>query len=217
MIAIGDIHGQLEQLKILVAQLPCEKLVFLGDYIGRGTDSKGVVRFLQSLKEQRECIFLMGNHERMCLDAVNYNDHRDDSRLWLNTGGSQNLQNYDTNFHQEDIEWFDSLRISYEDDNTIYVHAGIDVTIPFLYQQEEGVVLWIRGAFFNRSEEWDGKQILFGHTPTTTMGLAPGNIFRAGKFVGIDTGCFFTGILTAFHTVTEEFWQAFGPAPWIEK
>lgn len=74
LIAVGDIHGCLDQLKVLLAKInpcPADQLVFLGDYIDRGPDSCGVLDFLtvfQSLFTQT--VFLRGNHEQLMLDAL---------------------------------------------------------------------------------------------------------------------------------------------------
>lgn len=72
-IAIGDIHGCKKELEQLVSLLPPKRqLIFLGDYIDRGPDSKGVIDFLIALSKKRDCVFLSGNHELMLLDALEY-------------------------------------------------------------------------------------------------------------------------------------------------
>ena len=68
--AIGDIHGMRDELAELLAKLPLEpsdRLIFIGDYVDRGPDPKGVVDLLIEVAKQRECLFLMGNHEAMFL------------------------------------------------------------------------------------------------------------------------------------------------------
>jgi serine/threonine protein phosphatase 1 len=109
-IAIGDIHGCLEQLKQLIDKLPKDKqLVFLGDYIDRGPDSAGVISFLRALSTERDCVFLSGNHEDMMLSNQD---------LWLINGGYQALLSYGlhaipsgTLFLGTDLEFFESLKL----------------------------------------------------------------------------------------------------------
>ena len=64
--AIGDIHGELEALEGLIEALPLrsdDRLIFMGDYVDRGLDSRGVVDYLIELAKQRDCTFLIGNHK----------------------------------------------------------------------------------------------------------------------------------------------------------
>ncbi len=73
--AIGDIHGEREMLEELLDRLPLEpddRLVFIGDYIDRGPDSKGVVDLLVEVARERACTFLLGNHESMFLDFIGW-------------------------------------------------------------------------------------------------------------------------------------------------
>lgn len=74
LIAVGDLHGcpgQLETLMREVAPRLGDRLVFLGDYIDRGPDSRGVIEYLIRLRERfSDTIFLQGNHERLMLDAL---------------------------------------------------------------------------------------------------------------------------------------------------
>src|SRR2546423_14418728 len=88
---IGDIHGRLDRLNRLLAQLPEDRtLVFLGDYIDRGPESRGVLQRLRRLARQRECVLLCGNHEDMMLDALAgaYDGAGTD---WLRNGGDGTL------------------------------------------------------------------------------------------------------------------------------
>ncbi len=73
--AVGDIHGEAELLADLLESLPHapgDRFVFVGDYIDRGPDSKGVVDLLLELERERDCVFLMGNHESMFLDFLGW-------------------------------------------------------------------------------------------------------------------------------------------------
>ncbi len=216
-IAIGDIHGCLAALRALIAQLPGEEeLVFLGDYVDRGPDSAGVLRYVEALAEARPCRLLMGNHEALMANAI---AQREEISLWLFNGGDATL----ASFGEEPFEWqrrpperrqlpgFERfsrrLLTYYEDDSAIFVHAGIDVHIERMEAQQPEVLLWIRERFFRNLAQWRGKPVIFGHTPTQTMGLAHGEIFHEHGCYGIDTGCVYGGVLTALDARSHQRWQ----------
>ena len=216
-IAIGDIHGCLKALQALIAQLPPqEELVFLGDYVDRGPDSAGVLRYVEALADERPCRLLMGNHEQLMANAI---DHRTEIPIWLMNGGDATLASYG----EEAFEWaqrpaerrrlpgferfFARLRTWHEDDSAIYVHAGIDLHIERMEAQDPAVLLWVRERFFRNLADWRGKPIIFGHTPTQTMGLAHGEVFYQHRCWGIDTGCVYGGVLTALDSRSHERWQ----------
>jgi serine/threonine protein phosphatase 1 len=220
-IAVGDIHGCLDALQGLLRQVPpAEELVFLGDYIDRGPDSAGVVRFLRRLADQRPCRFLRGNHEALMLAAI---ADRSLAPSWFSNGGQATLASYGVDPHRwplsddrgrfvaRDREFFESLSAYWEDDTTIFVHAGIDVRIPEMARQSEDALLWIRERFYLNADRWQGKQIVFGHTPTLSMGLTGTAIFQRGNCHGIDTGCVYGGYLTALDTQTHALYQEPGP------
>ncbi|MBI3993646.1 MAG: serine/threonine protein phosphatase [Candidatus Lambdaproteobacteria bacterium] len=206
-IAIGDIHGCLAPLQRLIERLPpAAELVFLGDYIDRGPASAQVVQYLRRLSRERPCRFLRGNHEQLMLDAV---ASPANIGWWLQNGGSATLESYGERptawasgedrgaFLQPHAAFYASLALYHEDAQTIYVHAGIDPDVPRLADQDPMTLLWIREKFFRRAERWQGKTVIFGHTPTLTMGLPMEQVFRSGRFIGIDTGCVYGGCLTA--------------------
>ena len=216
-IAIGDIHGCLHPLINLLGKLPPdEELVFLGDYVDRGPNSAQVVDYLLKLSNQRSCHFVKGNHEAM-LDAAT----RDESVIasWLMNGGIATLRSYGTEAkdwlkaperrsHFKNFwEFFDNLLPYHEDEHAIYVHAGIDVDISQMENQDPSVLMWVRDAFIKRAAEWEGKQVIFGHTPTQGLSMDPGSIYRSANIVGIDTGCVFGGFLTAYDTLTQKVYQ----------
>ncbi|MCH8075675.1 MAG: serine/threonine protein phosphatase [SAR324 cluster bacterium] len=216
-IAIGDIHGCLEPLESLVDKLPRDDaLVFLGDYVDRGPQSAQVIDYLKDLARQRHCRFLMGNHEVLMVKAI-----QDEKAIpiWLYNGGDATLKSYGLSSgdwvdskHRSALlpgfmDFYRALSLYHEDESAIYVHAGIDVSIENMAAQDSEVLLWIRDKFFRNSAKWNGKPIVFGHTPTRTMGLDPGSIFKRGAFYGIDTGCVYGGHLTAMDTTTFELYQ----------
>jgi serine/threonine protein phosphatase 1 len=219
-IAIGDIHGCLEPLQALVTQLPAEQeLVFLGDYIDRGPDSAGVIRFLKQLAQQRPCRFLLGNHEWLMLNAI---AEEEAIPWWIQNGGNPTLHSYGVDYRRwpragrrgdflaEDREFFANLERFHEDDATIFVHAGIDTGIADMRVQDPETLLWIREKFFRNAANWKGKEVIFGHTPTTSMGLPARQTFQSHKFYGIDTGCVYGGYLTAIDSHTHQLYQQRG-------
>jgi diadenosine tetraphosphatase ApaH/serine/threonine PP2A family protein phosphatase len=220
-IAIGDVHGCLQSLQELLAQLPPQaELVFLGDYVDRGPHSAQVLQLLETLARERPCIFLTGNHEAMMAEAI---ASREAIALWMINGGDATLASYGEEPYQwarrpperRQLPGFErfrrGLRLYHEDEDAIYVHAGIDVRVASMAEQEPEALLWIRERFFRNAAAWQGKPIVFGHTPTHTMGLGYGEVFRSHKLTGIDTGCVYGGVLTALDTRTQQLWQV--PAP----
>lgn len=216
-IAIGDIHGCLTPLRLLIDRLPPdETLIFLGDYIDRGPDSVGVLHYLQRLTRERPCRFLVGNHEDLMLKAIEAGRH---IGTWLMNGGTATIRSYGLEpgewmhspergaFLEQDRAFVVGLELYVEDEATIFVHAGIDPNIPEMALQERETLLWIRERFFRAASAWEGKEIVFGHTPTLLMGLPHGEIFQKGKLYGIDTGCVYGGVLTALHSRTHEIFQ----------
>ncbi len=183
LLAIGDIHGCLDLLRRLIAQVaptPDDQLVFLGDYIDRGPDASGVIDFLLALQQRLpKTIFLKGNHEAMLLD---YLDGRNQTTYLLN-GGAATLNNYQhqgqIRLPKEHLDFFCNLRLYYETEQFIFVHAGLRPGIPLARQQAEDL-LWIRREFLETDYDW-GKTVVFGHTPTKTP-------YFAEKRIGLDTG-----------------------------
>src|SRR5262245_22242280 len=122
--AVGDIHGLLDKLLSLMAR--CERdaggepmrFVFVGDYIDRGPDSRGVVEFLIDLQSRRsdDVVCLMGNHESLALAAI-------DSSLnvgqWLMNGGGMTLDSYDVTSAQDlpadHVAWLRALPLRHDD------------------------------------------------------------------------------------------------------
>ncbi len=221
-IAIGDIHGCVQPLRRLLTRLPHDQeLIFLGDYIDRGPDSAAVLTTLSALAEERPCVMLRGNHEQLLLDALEPGGH---AGPWLMNGGAATLASYGLTPQQwhgqadrgaflgAHLAFLQALQHYHEDSDTIFVHGGIDPDIPRMADQDPHVLLWVRERFFRRADRWQGKQIVFGHTPTFTMGLPQETIFHAGRLYGIDTGCVFGGCLTALDTNHHHIYQEPGAA-----
>jgi serine/threonine protein phosphatase 1 len=197
--AIGDIHGALHKLQSLLAR--CEAhadgrpatFVFVGDYIDRGPESSGVIRFLIELEAKMpgHVVALMGNHEAMALAVI---DGTTPAANWLSQGGAATLRSYDvahaSELPREHVDWMRSLRLSRDDGRRFFVHAGIDPQLP-LAAQDEFDLLWIREPFLFDDRDY-GRLIVHGHTP-----LLDGKPDLRGNRLNLDTGAVFGGPLTA--------------------
>lgn len=215
--AIGDIHGRSDLLAKLLslierdaAQLPPsarKTLVFLGDYVDRGPDSRGVIEMLcHGLPAGFEAVFLKGNHEAFLLDFLT-----DPTLLgsWCRNGGEQTLASYGVDcarlarenappdVWQEafasalppaHLAFLRALRLTYELGGYAFVHAGVRPGIP-LDAQDPADLLWIRHEFLDSQEPF-GKIVVHGHTPK------PDPVVRDNR-IGIDTGAVFSDRLTA--------------------
>ena len=121
--AIGDIHGSLRALCRLIAE--CERdadgrpmrLVFIGDYIDRGPESRDVVDYVMNLQSRlaENAICLMGNHETLALSAIDDLD----TENWILNGGDMTLRSYDVSSALElpaaHVAWLRSLRLAFDD------------------------------------------------------------------------------------------------------
>ena len=161
--AIGDIHGCLEPLDQLlekIAPRPEDELVFVGDYIDRGPQSREVVDRLLALPHR--CVFLMGNHERMLLDFL----AGEEEDIYLENGGRATLASYGgdpDHIPAAHLAFFHSLRPMYETPDYLFVHAGIRPMVPVAEQGAHDLI-WIRHEFFKFIGKYP-KPVIFGHTP----------------------------------------------------
>lgn len=193
-LAIGDIHGCLKSLQALLEKLEeysDRRFVFLGDYIDRGPNSKGVVDFLLEFKEQQDCIFLRGNHEQMLLDAYKMND----VDLWLMNGGRSTLESYGATYNQLEIPeshiaFYNQTRMYFDTPDYFFVHAGLspELTIKESLQDDERIedFLWERSHLNAFETPWE-KTVVFGHTPRP-------HPIRKNKMLGLDTGCVYESV-----------------------
>ncbi len=203
LLAIGDIHGCLDQLRDLIRQInlqPEDRIVFLGDYIDRGPDSAGVVEYLLELEQHcPRCVFLRGNHEQMFLEVLSGGE----PTMFLHNGGDKTLQSYRSRelwpLPEEHRRFFSGLDCLYETADFIFVHAGLRPGIP-VHEQLEQDLLWIRHEFIDSNYDW-GKTVVFGHTPLAEP-------YCANRRIGLDTGCVYGRVLTCCEVRTLQTWQA---------
>lgn len=211
--AIGDIHGCRQKLESLLDHLPYDRerdlLVFLGDYINRGPESRGVIDLLCGLRRDGgHLITLMGNHEYLLLE---YQRSADPALIPLlrklqieTTLASYGLKDLNrlhrlTGLPEEHRQFLAALRISYETETHIFVHAGLYPGVP-LAEQEPSAMMEVRDVFLSSAHDF-GKVVVFGHntfqTPLVTR-----------TKIGIDTGAVYGNMLTALELPAMVFHHA---------
>lgn len=200
---IGDIHGEIDQLKTIVDKINYDpnqdKLIFLGDYIDRGADSYKVYRYIKEL-DNGENIFLRGNHEEMMVDAV-LNDNNID--LWYHNGGQATERTFPNRSElKEAAQFFNSLPYYHSNQNYIFVHAGIRPDRK-LEEQTEHDLVWIRYQFLGaKAADFKEKRtVVAGHTPV------PEVKFEENKIL-MDTGAGKGGILSAINLETKKVYSS---------
>jgi len=194
--AIGDIHGCYDKLIAMMDKINIDpgrdELIFLGDYIDRGPESFDVVEYLITLPQRfPKIVFLKGNHEAM-LESYLLGSNR---LTYLMNGGRKTLDNYlkksgdsgSSIIPQTHMDFYNSLKLFYQTDDFIFVHAGLRKKIP-IEKQSPDDLLWIRNSFINSDYDFK-KRIVFGHTPFKKPMVQKNKI-------GIDTGAAFGNTLT---------------------
>jgi len=212
----GDIHGCYREFCDLMAMLSPQKgrdcLIFLGDMIDRGRQSKEVVSAILNLKKDYEIIGLMGNHEQAFLDYLQGKAQD----FYLQIGGLQTVQSYgfqdfygpglEKQLPADHMRFFKELRPYWEDENYIYVHAGLKAKTPLPKQSAEWL-FWGGGGKFMRQRHDFGKRVVFGHTAFDAPLLEP-------ERIGIDTGAVYGGHLTCLVLPDMEFVQVKSKKYW---
>lgn len=206
--AIGDIHGCLAKLRALIGKIPIDftrdTLLFIGDYIDRGPHSVEVVDYLINFKKRHPgVIFLKGNHEDMLEKYLNGTDRF----TYLLNGGQRTLDSYLNQSTKSDAfpipahhkDFYRSLKLYYETDKYIFVHAGMRPKVQLEFQENEDL-LWIRDKFIYTKYNF-GKRVIFGHTPLSKP------LVESNK-IGIDTGAVYGNVLTCVRLPDLEFFSA---------
>jgi serine/threonine protein phosphatase 1 len=173
IIAIGDIHGELDKLKSLIDKLdlrPDDQLVFLGDYIDRGPDSKGVIDFVLELQKNHDVVALKGNHEDFAIQTME-NPLGNMGGSWMMNGGMATLDSYGVggfdalsnlaNFKEVHGGFLNSLKLVHETENYIFVHGYLSANRSVEDQMQDDC-LWSR--FDQIQPHQSGKTVVCGHT-----------------------------------------------------
>jgi serine/threonine protein phosphatase 1 len=232
--AVGDVHGRADLLEKMHAAIlkdsldvPAERkvVVYLGDYVDRGPASKKVVDILldKPLKGF-ERVHLMGNHEAFLIEFLN---DLEAGPGWFFNGGLTTLSSYGVKIGKHDelsyevlqrvqsellakmpkthLDFYKTLDFSRTEGDFFFVHAGIRPGVPLDNQTDEDM-LWIREEFLGCEDDF-GKVIVHGHTITWEPEVKPNRI-------GIDTGAFASGVLTALvlEGREQDFLTVSGPA-----
>jgi serine/threonine protein phosphatase 1 len=203
LFAIGDIHGCPGELGALLDGMglePGDTVCFVGDYIDRGKDSRGVIDLLLAFRERDDVrsVFLKGNHEDMCLSFLGRTGRWGES--WLVNGGAEAVRSYGIDARSapaaleaamppEHLAFLEGLERSHRDLGYLLVHAGIRPTRRWEEQSDEDL-FWIRDEFIARPHQLP-ETIVYGHTPVR-------QVYADLPYkIGIDTGLVYGGCLTA--------------------
>jgi serine/threonine protein phosphatase 1 len=210
---IGDIHGRADLLQELHRMIESDTtayggqrtLVYLGDYIDRGMQSREVIdELIESPLGGFERVYLLGNHEQTLLDFL---QHPKAAAGWLNWGGRETLASYGvrvpSEFIRADLEslrddfqhrlpdghlaFFEDMALMHVSGDYLFVHAGIRPGKPIQDQSNEDL-MWIREDFTGSRVQHD-YVVVHGHSITQEIAFRPNRI-------GIDTGAYATGVLT---------------------
>lgn len=228
--AIGDIHGRLDLLDKLLDQIdedsdcrsPVEtELIFLGDLIDRGPESAGVVeRAIEIGRARPSTHFLMGNHEEVFLKVLDGDLAA--LKLFCRIGGRETILSYgmtDREYASLDYEELlgavvnivpehhRTFLAAFEDmvlvGDYVFVHAGIRPEHP-LADQRPGDLRWIRERFLDSTVQHE-RIVVHGHSIEEHVVMRPNRI-------GIDTGAYLTGRLTALGLEGSSRWAIATPA-----
>jgi serine/threonine protein phosphatase 1 len=223
--AIGDIHGRHDLLVQLLAQIDADdaargaadsQIIFLGDLVDRGPDSAAVIETAKAWGESgRRVRYLMGNHEEVFIDCCRKRDPKT-LRFFLKIGGDATLQSYpitrseyvdldlealaarlETLVPQAHLDFLESFEDMIVIGDYAFVHAGIHPDRP-LAEQKKSDLRWIREQFVGHRGDLE-KVIVYGHTIYDA-------IDERGSRIGIDTGAYASGVLTAIGLEGGERW-----------
>lgn len=205
---IPDIHGCVRTLETIIEKqiMPNKNdlLVFLGDYIDRGPDSKGVIDIITDLQNNEyNVVALKGNHEDYCVKA-HFEDKKKRGFLgirsktkvqkeWEMHGGVQTLESFNAEWPRDIpekyIRWMQDLPYYHIVDEFVIVHAGLNFKEedPFTDTQS---MMWIRD-FKVDSEKIDNRKVIHGHVPVNLEFIDLSIKSSEYKFIDLDNGIYF--------------------------
>lgn len=221
---IPDIHGCAKTVKALLENLlrvtKNDTVYFLGDYIDRGPDGKGVIDYLMHLKEEEyDFHFLKGNHEDLCVTAYEADQKKKlfgakhkEQKEWEAVGAKETLQSFGVKHPREIpklyIDWMNNCEPYIELEDYILVHAGMNFKAEKPFEDTRSM-MWTRN-FKVDYDKSHGKKIIHGHIPVdySFMMLVVENN-AAYDFIALDNGVFVTdkpgmGNLMAFNPDTKQ-------------
>ncbi|MDD2942909.1 MAG: metallophosphoesterase family protein [bacterium] len=223
---IGDIHGCIRETEALLVHLERKQqlstrdlVVFLGDYIDRGEDSRQVIEMLLNFRRHfPDTVFLQGNHEDMFLGYLGVGGRL--GEVYLQNGGVETIHSYGISVYdypevvieampKAHLDFLANLDSVVEIDDFICVHAGLNPNRPLDRQTEEDM-FWIRDEFINQNHEF-GKTVLFGHTPFKEV------LIHMPYKIGLDTGLVYNNKLTCLELTTATVFQVARGATKVKK
>lgn len=216
--AVGDVHGCFDLLEQLWGQIEADAqrrlalgsqatVVFLGDYVDRGPDSRRVLAWCEKLRCTPPVwcvpVFLIGNHEALMLEFArsgNFGAYED----WVGNGGDAALESFGIALSDlptmakelrrilqgEFADLFESLQRSHQEPGFLFVHAGINPEVSLQAQDPEDLI-WIREPFLWSTADF-GVRVVHGHTITSSP-----DVEILANRINVDTGAFLRGKLSA--------------------
>ncbi|WP_420135865.1 metallophosphoesterase family protein, partial [Rhodopseudomonas sp.] len=211
--AVGDVHGRadllarnFEAIDADLVERPIARSieVYLGDYVDRGPNARGVLDLLIERRGKREAVCLKGNHEAFMLDVLAEPRKLGDWRLFgglptllsyglrpsVNPGPDEQVdlvKSLTQSMPDGHLAFLRSLQSSFSFGDYYFVHAGVRPGVALDAQRDEDL-LWIRDEFLNSTADF-GKYVVHGHTPVPEPEIHSNRI-------NIDTGAYATGKLT---------------------
>lgn len=203
-IVIGDIHGCQNTLKSLLEnKIRVEKddgLYFVGDYIDRGPDSKGVLDYLIKMREEgQKMVFIRGNHEEMLIESFSSETF---FHPWVYNGGGATLKSFgisqeeyldlpgDQKLPSKYMEFLSHTTYFIELDKVFIVHAGFNFNDDNPFHDLDAMI-WSRNFEYDRFKS-KGKPVIHGHTPTSLDSIRRTLFEPERKLINIDAGCVYT-------------------------
>ena len=193
---IADIHGCLKTLDYLLDALirpgKHDHVIFLGDLVNKGPNSKGVLdRLIQLMRAEYRVSCLRGNHDQIFLDAKRGGDY---SSMFLNNGGSDTLQSFGvdeiTEIPEKYFELIESLPFYIELDDYLLVHGGFNCAIDDPFEDIDSM-LTIRNFKYN-SRKLRGKAVVHGHNAISMNVMLENLIQKKSMIYNIDNGCVYS-------------------------
>ncbi len=210
--AITDVHGCRDLLEraydriVEHAEGRPARVIFLGDAIDRGPDSKGVIDRLVAgagAENFAPQINLIGNHEAFMMDAMAGDSHA--IGAWLRNGGDATLASYGAppnpvaikalTIPKSHIQWLSSLRYVYETPTHIFVHAGLPFGVSLAdalaKPERREQLIWIREPFLSVNHDF-GRHVVHGHSPIGLADFRTDPLYRTN----LDSGAVYGGSLS---------------------